>query len=165
MRISRGGVMEIKVIIAIILVIALFLFWLIPKLNFARKLKMNQAIFYLVHSMGILCGLAGLGATIWIGSEIMVKHYFELLMMPLFLCYLFLAILFRIQGEDKVLDEKQNLNMTQAAAFAFVATLFFSFLLYAVDKSGAWIGLAFFPAFFSFSIFVYSGATLYYFLR
>lgn len=157
--------MSIKLIIAITLLIALLLFWLIPKFKFAPRLKMNQTIFYLINSMGILCGLAGLGVTLWIGNEIMAKHYFELLMLPLFLCYLFLAILLRIQGEDKVLDEKQNLNMTQAAAFAFVATLFFSFLLYAVDKSGVLIGSAFFPAFFSFSVFSYSGATLYYFLR
>ena len=155
--------MEIKFVVLILLILALLMFWMAPKMSFVRKLKMNHAVFYVINVIGILVGVAGLGLTFGLKAAIMEKHYFEMLLFPVFLSYLFLALLFRLKGEDAVLDEKQNLNMTQAAAVSFTAIIVFCFFLYAFDKTGQVVGQIFFPVIMFFSILVFSATTLYYF--
>lgn len=156
--------MEIKFLILMALVLALLLFWLAPKIAGVRKLKMSLSVFYGINVIGILAGAAGLILTLWLKSEVMSNHYFEILLFPVFLSYLFLALLFRIRGEDAVLDEKQNLNMMQAAASTFVAIIVFCFFLYAYDQTGQFVGLIF-PVHSVFSILVFSAFTIYYYKR
>lgn len=157
--------MEIKFLILMALVLALLLFWLAPKIAGVRKLKMSLSVFYGINVIGILAGAAGLILTLWLKSEVMSNHYFEILLFPVFLSYLFLALLFRIRGEDAVLDEKQNLNMMQAAASTFVAIIVFCFFLYAYDQTGQFVGLIFFPFILFFSILVFSAFTIYYYKK
>ena len=52
--------MNTKMFISLILVLSFIAYWLLPKTRFAKRLKMNEKLFYAINVIGILCGVAGL---------------------------------------------------------------------------------------------------------
>ena len=90
------------------------------------------------------------------------SHYFEIILFPAFLIYLYSAIIMKIQGTDNLYDEKQNYDMTRAAAISLPYSMVVMFLLYAMYKEVIFEGLVWFPIYVFFTLTVYSTSTLLY---
>jgi len=157
--------MNIKLFLILILLLSALVFWLLPKTKFARYLKMNEKLFYTMNIIGIVSGVAGLVAAIGWGEVILTGHYFEIILLPAFLIYLYSALIMQVQGSDNLYDEKQNYDMTRAAAMSLPYSIGAMFFLYAMYKEGIFEGLVWFPIFVFFSLTVYSASTLYYFRK
>ncbi|NOX89691.1 MAG: hypothetical protein GXO77_11740 [Calditrichaeota bacterium] len=157
--------MNIKVFLLVVLLVAALFFWILPKTKLSGKMKMSVTLFYVVNVIGIVFGVLGLILTFLMQDLIMNKHYFELILLPVFFIYLYVGMLFKVKGGDELFDEKQNWNMTQAAALTFPATIVAVFFIYAMYKEGILTGNVFFPVFLFFSLAVYSAGSIYYFRK
>ena len=152
--------MESKYIIGIYLIIIFLFFWLIPKTNFSKKLKVSESFFIFINIVGIICGLLGLVVTFIYPQYIMAEHYYELILIPVFTLYMYTALVGRIQKSKEIYDEKQNLDMTRAAAFALPVTVVVMFLLFAFSDEISMINIIWFPVYIFFTIMVFSLTTL-----
>ncbi len=157
--------MTIKGVLAGILVVMALLFWLVPRLRISRTLNMTERVFIVLNGVGIALGTLGLVVSLVWPERILERHYFELILLPLAAFYLYTALIGRIQGNQALYDEKQTLNMTQAAAVTWPASIGVVFMLYALYQEGVVTGPLFFPVFIFFSFTVYSASTLYFFRR
>jgi hypothetical protein len=155
--------MSIKGILAGIMVLLALLFWILPRTRLAGHLKMTVELFVAVQITGIVLGAVGLLVSVVWPQRILEQHYFELILLPLAALYLYTALIGRVQGSEALYDEKQTLNMTQAAAVTWPASIGLVFLLYALYQEGVMTGPLFFPVFIFFSFTVYSASTLYFF--
>ena len=155
----------IKLILVIVLVIAGFLYWFLPKTRLAIHFKMNESLFMLTGVVGIFCGLAGLTVSIMQPVFIIELHLWELIAVPFALVYFYWQMIEKINKGRNQWDEKQILNMTSAAAFAWsvsIPIMVFVFILY---QSAVINGLIWFPIFFFQALLFYSAATLYYYKK
>ena len=155
--------MNIKLFLVIILTMAVLVYFILPRTKFSVKLKMNTKLFYLTNIIGIVFSLIGLIVSFGWQQLILEEHLFELILLPIVFIYLYTAMIFKVQGTDKVYDEKQNQNLLQAAAITLpisIGTVFFLYLMY---DEGILSGLVFFPIILYFSFTVYSASALYYF--
>jgi len=157
--------MNIKLIIFLVLLIGGAVYLVLPKTKFAKKLKNNIILFYMVNSLGIIFGLLGLIVAIFYPEVIIRKHYFELILVPVLFAYLYSSMLQRVKGPKSIFDEKQKHNMTQAAALTWIVSIFVVFLLYIVYREGILFGFSFFPIYIFFSFTFYSASTLYFFRK
>ena len=157
--------MNIKLFLIFILLLSAFVYWLLPKTKFAKHLKMNEKLFYTMNIIGIICGIAGLVASFGWGEVMLTSHYFEIILFPAFLIYLYSAIIMKVQGTDNLYDEKQNYDMTRAAAISLPYSMVAMFLLFALYKEGIFEGLVWFPMYVFFTLTVYSTSTLLYFKK
>ncbi|MBD3224985.1 MAG: hypothetical protein GF313_09660 [Caldithrix sp.] len=155
--------MNIKLFLLLIILLALLAYGLLPRTRLARRFKMNETLFYMMNIIGVLCGVVGLIVTLIWPHTILSHHYFELILLPAFLVFLFAAAVMNIQSPDAPYDEKQNHDMTTAAALSLPFSVGGMFLLYAMYKEGMIDGLMWFPVFIFLSLTVFSSATLYYY--
>ncbi|MFQ5710041.1 MAG: hypothetical protein ACE5HO_21510 [bacterium] len=157
--------MNIKLFLVAILLLAALLYWGLPKTMFVKKLKMNVGLFYAMNIIGIVFGALGLIVSFIWPNVVLEKHYFELILLPILFVYLYTAMIRKVRGAIEMYDEKQNLNMTQAAAITWPISIVAVFFLYAMYREEILTGLAFFPIFLYFSFAVYSASTLYFFKK
>ena len=157
--------METKWVVMVVLVLAGLALWGLPKTAFARKLRMTVGLFYGINIVGILVGIAGLALTFSRPDLVLEEHYYELLLLPVFLSYIYFALLQVVQRSKEILDEKQTLNMTQAAAATFPYSVFWVFILYALYREAVLTGLVFFPLFVFFVLLAYSVNVLLFYKR
>ena len=158
--------MNTKLLVVFILVFLALLYWILPKTRLSRKFKMNVMAFYIMNAVGIAFGIIGIIVSFMRPDLIFERHYFELILMPILCIYVYTAIIRKAQAVSTVsdlYDEKQNLNMTQAAALTWPASIIIVFLLYAMYQEGILTGLVFFPFFLFFTFTFYSASTLYLF--
>jgi uncharacterized membrane protein len=71
----------------------------------------------------------------------------------------------KVRGTDNLYDEKQNYDMTRAAAISLPYSMVAMFLLYAMYKEVIFEGLVWFPIYVFFTLTVYSTSTLLYFKK
>ncbi len=95
---------------------------------------MNEKLFYRMNIIGIICGLTGLLASIGWPDVILLNHYFELILLPPLILYVYFGIITKVQKRNDVYDERQNYHMTRAAAISLPYSIGAMFLLYAMYK-------------------------------
>ncbi len=157
--------MNIKLFLAATLVLLALLYWILPRTKLSRKFKMNIGLFYIMNVIGIVCGTLGIIVSFVWPDLVLERHYFELILLPILFAYVYTAIIKKVGDAKELYDEKQNLNMTQAAAVTWPMSILFVFLLYAMYQEGILTGLIFFPIFLYFSFTFYSVSTLYFFKK
>jgi len=157
--------MNIKLFLIVILGLSFFLYWLLPKTQLAKYLKMNEKFFYVMNIIGIICGISGLITTLVWGEYILTSHYYEIILLPAFLIYFYSLIIMKVKGADNVYDEKQTYDMTRAAAISLPYTVGVMFLLFAMSKEIIVEGLVWFPFYIYFTLTIYSVSTLVYFKK
>lgn len=157
--------MNTKLFILIILVLSVAAFYLLPRTRLSRRLKMNEKLFQAVNVIGVICGAAGLALSLAIGEEILTGHYFELILLPAVLIYLYSAMVIKSTGSEASYDEKQNHNMTRAAALALPFSVAGMFILYALYRESIIDGMIWFPVYLFLNLTVYSAGVLVLFRR
>jgi hypothetical protein len=126
---------------------------------------MNENLFYTINIIGIICGLAGLVVSVGWGEMILTSHYFEIILLPAFLIYVYSLMIMRVQGTDNIYDEKQNYDMTRAAAISLPFSIVIMFLLYAMYKEEIFEGLVWFPIYIFLTLTIYSISALIFFKK
>ena len=127
---------------------------------------MSVSTFYIINIVGIVFGTLGIIASLVWPDQILEQHYFELILLPVLFAYLYTAIIMKVHDAgkfDELYDEKQNLNMTQAAALTWPASIGVVFILYILYQEEILTGMIFFPVFLYFTFTFYSASTLYFF--
>ncbi|KAA3610542.1 MAG: hypothetical protein DWQ05_21210 [Calditrichaeota bacterium] len=157
--------MNIKFFLVSVFVLVTLLYWILPKTKFAQKFRVNIELFYSMNIIGIIFGGVGIVVSFMWPELVMERHYFELILLPILFVYIYTAMLRKSGGGKDIFDEKQNLNMMQAAAATWPMSIFVVFLLYAMYEEGILSGLVFFPLFLFFSFTFYSVSTLYFFKK
>ncbi len=153
----------IKLVLVLIFVIAILVYWLLPKTAFAKSLKMHETLFTLTNLIGILCGLTGLAMTMVQPEKIIEYHLWELIAVPFALVYLYWLLLGKINSGKESIDEKQVFNMTSAAAFAWILSIPVMVFVFMLFQSAVLDGLVWFPIFFFQGLLIFSAATLYFY--
>ncbi len=157
--------MRIKLILALIFAVVALLYFILPRTRFSQKLKMNIRVFYVMNLVGIICGTFGIVVSFAWPDLVLEKHYFELILLPVLIFYVYSAILGKSEYRKDLYDEKQNLNMTQAAAVTWPMSIVIVFLLFAMYKEEILTGPVFFPVFIFSTLTFYSASTLYLFKK
>ena len=135
----------IKFSLFFIVVIALLLFWLIPKTNFARRFKMSTKIFILTQIVGVLCGMTGLIVTFVWPHLIVEMHLWELIVLPFALMYAFWGLIIRIRKNAEIIDEKQDFDMSIAGALTMALTIPAMVVMFILDSHNMVQELLWFP--------------------
>lgn len=154
-----------KLLLFFLVVLVLLLYLIIPKTKWASLLNFSERIFFLINFLGVIFGALGLVLTFLFPKQIMDNHIYELILFPVFIAYIYVAILAKIKGIENIYDEKQIYDMNRAAATTIPFSVFFMFLIYAFLKENDLHSLVWFPAYIFTTITVYSSSTLYYFKK
>ncbi len=157
--------MNIKLFLVSILVFVAILYWILPRTKLSQKFRMNVGVFYIMNVIGIVFGTLGIIVSFLWPDLVLERHYFELILLPILFVYVYTAIIKKVKVAKELYDEKQNLNMTQAAAVTWPISIVVVFLLYAMYQEGILTGLIFFPIFLYCSFTFYSASTLYFFKK
>jgi len=155
----------IKLGLVLTLLIAALFYWLLPKTKFAGQLEMSESLFVVTTVVGMICGGLGLFVTIAWPQFITELHLWEIILMPLVLINVYWAMIMKIKKTSAILDEKQILNMTNAAAVTFVFSIPLMVVLFSLYEQKVLDGIIFFPYYFFMTILLYSSSTLFYFKR
>lgn len=153
-----------------VVVLAVVLYWLVPKTKLAKHFKMNETLFVVTCIISIICGVIGLGVT-FIWRELVTEtHLFEFVLIPFGLIYVYWGIIMNIEKASNLsdlLDEKQIKNMTRAAAITLLLSLFVMLLMYFISSNKAFEleGKIWFLFYFFMTLTIYSSSTLYYFKK
>ena len=156
--------MNIKVFLIFVLLVAFLGYWLLPKSKWARRLKMSESLFYGMNIIGVVAGVIGLIASLTWTQAILTHHYFEFILLPVLVVYLYSGILKKVKNEE-IYDEKQIHDMTHAAAIAGQGSSLMILMLYALYKENILHGLVWFPIYIFFTLAVYSASALFYFRK
>lgn len=151
--------MDIKLFLVVVLVLLGVGTWLLPKTPFGIRFTMNEKVFSAMNTVGIVCGVAGLILTLVRPDLVLQHHYFELILLPVLILYLYSAVIMKVKRKE-IYDEKQTSDMTRSAAVSFVLSIVAMFLLYALYRENVIEGLVWFPFFVYFTLTVYSAGTL-----
>ncbi|MFO7915083.1 MAG: hypothetical protein R6U43_05270 [Candidatus Krumholzibacteriales bacterium] len=157
--------MNTKLFVLIILVLGVAAFYLLPRTRLSGRLKMNEKLFCAVNVIGVICGAAGLALSLAMGGKILTGHYFELILLPAVLVYLYSAMIMKSTGNEAAYDEKQNYNMTQAAALSLPFSVAGMFILYALYRESVFGGMVWFPVYLFLNLTVYSAGVLAFFRK
>jgi hypothetical protein len=157
--------MNIKLFIAIVLVLSVGAFYILPRTRLAGMMKMNETLFQVVNITGTVCGATGLFFSLALGEKIMTGHYFEIILLPAVLLYLYSAVVIKARGGESIYDEKQNHDMTRGAALTLPFSIGGMFILFGLYREGLTGGMIWFPVYLFLTLTVYSAGTLVYFRR
>jgi hypothetical protein len=157
----------IKLILVVIVILAALCYWLLPKTNFAKKMKMTVPLFITTNIVGIVCGIIGImGIFLWKGF-IIEAHLWELIIFPYALVWIYWLIIIRLKKTSVIVDEKQEWDMSQAAGITYGGTIVTLSVMFQLSmhkivdlNDGLW-----FPFYLFLSIFLFSCSTLLFFKR
>jgi hypothetical protein len=155
----------IKLSLLPVLVLAGFLYLILPRTAVGRNLKMNEAVFVLTNVIGLLCGAVGLLATFAWPHLILGAHLWELIVMPLVLIYVYWGIIMKVRKTTAILDEKQVVNMTSAAAVTWAWSILPMTVIFVLYQEQLLGGMTWFPVYVFLTLFIFSASTLYFFKR
>ncbi len=155
----------IKLGLVLTLLIAALFYWLLPKTKLAKRLEMSKSLFVITTVVGMICGVLGLIVTIAWPQFINELHLWEIILMPFVLINVYWAMIMKIKKTSIIIDEKQILNMTNAAAVTFAFSVPLMVGLFSLYEREILNGIIFFPYYFFMTIFLYSASTLFYFKR
>ncbi|MFQ5604126.1 MAG: hypothetical protein ACE5HS_12745 [bacterium] len=157
--------MNMKLSLVIVLLSIGFGYWLLPKTRLARYFKMNETLFNLTNVLGVVCGATGLVISFGWPNVIMEKHLFEIILLPVLMIYAYWAIIMKVKKSNEIIDEKQEYNMTKAAATTMGYSFMTMFFIFALYQEKVFQGAVFYPLYFFMSLSIYSASTLFYFKR
>lgn len=152
--------MKIKIFLILVLFFLAVCYWILPKTKFARRLKMNEALFYTINIIGIISGVVGLLVSFGWPELILKNHYFELILLPPVFLYVYSSTIMKIHKAEEIYDEKQSFDMTRAAAVSLFFSWLAMFLLYAMYKENILKGLVWYPIYIFFTLTVFSVSTI-----
>lgn len=155
----------IKLILVTLLVLAGLAIWLAPKTRWVTARQISERLFTGTAVVGMLCGAAGLVAIFAWPHQVLEWHLWELMVMPLVLAYVYWFIVWRKARTTDILDEKQNLDMTQAGALTWAVSIPAMSVAWALHDKGLFYAALWYPYFLFVTLLVYSAATLYQFKR
>jgi hypothetical protein len=155
----------IKLILVAIVALGIILFFLLPKTKLAKKFRMNEKLFIITNIIGVICGMVGLAVTFVFPRSIVELHLWELIVIPFVLVEIYWLMIIRIRKTSKLIDEKQDYNMTKAGALTMafsIPAMIFMFMLY---YNKIFDGPIWFPYYFFVTLLFFSGATLFFFKK
>jgi hypothetical protein len=155
----------IKIILMAVLVIAGLLYWLIPKSSIARHFKLSEPLYMLTAVIGMICGVLGLILTFVDPEKIIELHLWELILVPFVLVYVYWGIARRAGGSAGLPDEKQEHDMTKAAATTWALSIPAMALLFVARSDIDVANYIWLPYYLFVTILIYSASTLIYFKR
>lgn len=143
------------------LIISIPAAFILPKTKLSKHFKISQGYFLITNICGIIAGALGIAAIFYFTPEITKEYLWKIIITPYVLMQIYTLAVMSAKNTIKIYDEKQDLNMTSAAALTFVAmTLVMGFLISPLaEKNGLKIELIF-PLFINSAIFIYSAITL-----
>lgn len=148
--------MSIKFYLLVVLLLTGVVIWLLPKSRMASRLGLGEKAFQVIHIISIICGVCGVVVSFIYQQAVLKSHLYEVMLFPVFLAYLYLLLVQRIQKNRQVLDEKQAHDMALAGAHTFAFSLIWIFFLHALYLEGILTGTIFFPLFVFFSLGLFS---------
>ena len=151
----------IKLGLFFIMVLACFLYWLLPKTRLVKHFKMNEKVFVVTFIISILFSIFGLVATFLWPQAIFELHLWELLVMPVFLVYVYWFIVKKLAKGSEIVDEKQEFDMAKGAALSISLTVPSMALLFILFDEGILEGLIWFPYYLFVTLLLYSAGTQY----
>jgi uncharacterized protein YjeT (DUF2065 family) len=151
----------IKLALVLVIIIAGLSYWLIPKSKLGSKFQMNEYVFIITQSIGILCGVAGLFLTFIYPQKIIEFHLWELLIIPYFLIYVYCLIVMKIRKSTEIVDEKQEYDMGRAGGITFGISMPAMVIMFILYQNGIVNGLIWFPFYIFITILIYSSAILF----
>ncbi len=153
------------------LVLALVLFagglgvWLLPKTSLVRSRRIGERLFVATCVVGVLCGATGLVLILVWPRQAIQWHLWEAAATPLALTYMYWMVIMRRAGSTNVVDEKQNLDMTNAGSLAWALSVPVMAVAWILSERGAFDNAVWFPYYLFVTLVLFSGATLYLFKR
>lgn len=154
--------MEIKIILLSILILLFLGAWQLSNSKFSKKIIMNDRIFDVTNIALLICSCTGLILTVIMGEEILKKHVFEIVLLPAVIAFVLSGISGKPKNAEEKFDEKQQVNMKDAAAFSWIVIIVSLFIIYAIYYAGNLSGLLFFPLIIYIAFAAYSGSLIFF---
>lgn len=151
----------IKLGLFLIVVLACFMYWLLPRTRLARHFKINEKVFNVTFFISICCSVFGLVATSLWPQSIFELHLWELLTLPIFLVYVYWFIVLKTTKKTELVDEKQEFDMAKGAALSMAFTIPCMALLLNLYQRGVLEGFVWFPYYLFITLLLFSVGTLY----
>jgi hypothetical protein len=154
-----------------IILIFLALYWILPNTTWGRKkLQLSEQLYILTYVIGIISGLFGLIATFLNSQFVIYSHLFELLLVLFSINYIFWGMILKSKQTtsiEKILDEKQRLNIAQSGAMTFILSTAIMILMYFASYQRAFVldGQVWFLYYIFISMIIFSIANIYYFRK
>ena len=155
----------IKLGLFFIVVLACFMYWLLPRTRLSRHFKMNERIFVVTQVVSILCSIFGLIVTFVWPQAIFNLHLWELVTLPIFLVYVYWFTVIKATKNVELVDEKQGFDMAKGAALSMAFTIPCMALLLNLYQRGTLEGHAWFPYYLFITLLLFSAGTLYNFKK
>ena len=145
-----------KFLLLSILILTGLIIWILPKTKLIKKIKMTENTFYISNFIGILFSCLGLVVSFIYPELILKRHYYEIILLPIFFVYMYIFLIQRINKKQDIYDEKQTLNMAQAGLYSWCISIFWVFFIFTFYKENILSGLIFFPLYIFFTLAVFS---------
>ena len=155
----------IKLGLFFVVVLACFLYCLLPRTKFAHHFRMNERAFNVTFIISICCSIFGLVATTLWPRAIFELHLWELVALPIFLVYVYWFIVLKSTKRAALVDEKQEFDMAKGAALGMALTVPCMALLLHLYQRGILEGLVWFPYYLFVTLLLFSAGTLYSYKR
>jgi len=155
----------IKLTLLAVIILAGLSYWLIPKSKLSSKFQMNEKVFIITQSIGILCGVTGLFISFIYPQYIIELHLWELIIMPYFIIHMYWLIVMKIRKSTEILDEKQEYDMSKAGGITFAISIPAMVIIFMLYQNEIVKGLTWFSYYIFISILIYSSSTLLYFKK
>ncbi|HDP97606.1 MAG TPA: hypothetical protein ENN22_00270 [bacterium] len=150
----------IKIVLILLIVLAAFGFVVIPRTKLSAKFKMGAPMFIFTNIIGIIIGAIGLIVLFLIPDDFINLHLWELIAMPYALVWIYWLMIMRIRKSTNIVDEKQEHNMTKAAALTLPASIFVFAVIFKLSNNsivylsnGLWFPFYLFISIVFFSVF------------
>lgn len=138
---------------------------LLPRRRAAGRPVIGERLFIATCVVGALCGGAGLVILFAWPERVIGWHLWEAAAMPLVLLYAYWIAIMRAAPADRALDEKQDIDMTRAAAMTWALSVPAMSVPFVLSEKIAFDATLWFPYFLFVTLLMNSVLTLYYFKR
>ncbi|MBN1997652.1 hypothetical protein JW935_08880 [candidate division KSB1 bacterium] len=152
-----------KIFVGSLLLLSFLLFLIVPKTGFSKKMRPTERSYNLYCIVGMICGFCGLIATLLWPHWIIKTHLMWAIVMPWVLMNFYYATIQVVQKSNEFGDEKQELNMSSAAALTMGFTIPVMVVIFLFYENNILQGSLWFPYYFFTTIFVFSAMTLHLF--
>jgi len=154
----------VKLLLVALLVVA-GVVAMVPRRRTAGRPVIGEKLFVATCAVGAICGATGLVVLFAWPQHVIAWHLWELAAMPLVLLYAYWIAMMRAAPTGQALDDKQDFDMTRAAATTWGLSVPAMCVTFALSDKSALNGGLWFPYFLFVTLLIDSGLTLYYFKR
>ncbi len=154
-----------KLILLALLTLAGLAIWILPKTKLVSRRHIGEKLFVFTYAVGAICGAAGLASLFIWPEHVREWHLWELAVTPLVLAYAFWLAVMRKAKTSKVMDEKQDADLSKAGGVAWALSIPAMLVAFQLAEAGLFNPLLWFPYYILTTLFFHSLGTLYYFKR